>query len=83
MKKLVCYLVLAMFMFVSTGMSSAALSSGTFVDTRGHWAESEIEAACKQGLMYGTGVNEFGFKVFRPEEKSKPFSTGGGIRARF
>jgi hypothetical protein len=83
MKKLVCYLVLAMFMFVSTGMSSAALSSGTFVDTRGHWAESEIEAACKQGLMYGTGVNEFGFKVFRPEEKVNRFQLAAVLERAF
>lgn len=83
MKKLVGYLVLAAFLLFPTGIASAKLFSGTFVDTRGHWAESEIEAAYKQGLMQGTGVNEFGFKIFMPEEKVNRFQLAAVLERAF
>ena len=73
MKKLVCYLVLAVFLLFPAGTASAELSSGTFIDIQGHWAANEIEAAYKQGLMQGAGVNEFGYNTFAPEEKVNRF----------
>jgi hypothetical protein len=83
MKKLVCYLVLAAFLLLPTGIASAKLSSGTFVDTRGHWAEGEIETAYNKSLMQGTGTNAFGFKVFSPEEKVNRFQLAAVIERAF
>ena len=83
MKKLVCYLVLAVFLLSPAGTASAKLFSGTFADIQGHWAESEIEAAYSQGLMLGTGVNEFGYKTFSPEEKVNRFQLAAVLARAF
>lgn len=83
MKKLVCYLILAVFLLLPTGTASAELFSGTFVDTRGHWAESEIEIACKQGLMEGAGVNESGIRIFSPEQTADRFQLATVLERAF
>lgn len=75
MKRLLCYLVIVTLLLISVGTASAQpkMFSGTFVDTKGHWAESEIEAAYNRGLMEGYGVDQSGFKIFAPEDKVNRF----------
>jgi hypothetical protein len=75
MKKLVACLLIAGFMMLSPGVvnANAKLLQGAFMDIQGHWAESEINQVYSQGLMQGVGVDEFGFKVFAPDENVNRF----------
>lgn len=73
MKKYVACLLITVFMLFSSGIADAKLLEGTFIDTRGHWAESEIEAAYSQGLMQGTGTDQSGFKIFSPDDNVNRF----------
>lgn len=82
MKRLVCYLALAMFMLLPIGTAGAKLSS-TFVDTQGHWAQGEIETACNRGLMQGTGTDESGLKLFSPQAKVDRCQLAAVIRQAF
>lgn len=75
--------MLALFLLYPSGTANAKELSGTFVDTQGHWAESEIEAAYNRGLMQGTGINEFGFKIFSPEEKVTRFQLAAVLERTF
>ncbi len=83
MKKFVCYLLLAMCLLFPTGTASAELLSGQFVDIQGHWAQSEIEAAYKQGLMQGTGTNESGAEIFSPEANASRFQLAAVLERAF
>jgi hypothetical protein len=82
MKKVVCYLLVAV-LFLTTGTASAKLLSGVFVDIQGHWAESDIEAAYNRGLIQGTGINEFGCETFSPEENVNRFQLAAVLERTF
>lgn len=67
-KGAVCIMVMVL-LLLNPMTSSAKLAAGDFIDTRGHWAESEIQTACNDGLIKGVGVNEAGDKIFAPDSQ--------------
>lgn len=44
-------------------------SSTPFVDLQGHWAQTVVEEICAQGLMQGMGHDEWGNRIFAPNQQ--------------
>ncbi|MEA1962192.1 MAG: DUF3298 and DUF4163 domain-containing protein [Bacillota bacterium] len=67
MKKWMSWLLVGVFLVLSPSGALAKLAPGDYIDTRGHWAEEDIQTTVDRGLMNGMGTNQQGFKVFAPE----------------
>ncbi|KUG02698.1 hypothetical protein ASZ90_019923 [hydrocarbon metagenome] len=83
MKRGIAFVLTALLLLLLPGTTEAKLMHGVFIDTRGHWAESEIDTAYNSGLMQGTGINQSGFKVFSPEESVTRFQLAAVMQRAF
>ncbi|NLO21464.1 MAG: DUF4163 domain-containing protein [Syntrophomonadaceae bacterium] len=73
MKKIIALMLTAVFLLIAPIAIQAQVSNQVFIDTKGHWAESEIDLAYNQGLMQGMGVDQYGSRLFSPEAYANRF----------
>jgi len=74
MKRIIVLLLVAVLSLLPVASTlEANVAGGIFADTRGHWAENEIDKIYHQGLMQGTGTDRSGYKYFSPEDTVNRF----------